>query len=79
MERFGRLRIALKWIHGPEAAGGSVQVPRAVVVEVQVGIQLLAREEVIVWRRAVAVRQDSEGVVVVGVCDRARGIRQRTD
>ena len=69
-------------VHGPEAAGGYVEVAGAVVVEAEVGVELLACEEKFVgrggdrcsaWRNAGGGRVDdvAEGVVVVGVGDRA--------
>src|SRR5256714_5429269 len=77
MERKRLLVLSFVAVHGPEAAGAGVQVPSAVVVEAEVGVELLARVEVVVWRGAGLVDQVAEGVVVVGVADASVLVRQR--
>ena len=58
--------LAFKRICRPEASSGNVQIPGAVVVEAEVGVELFAREEVVVGGRARGTDQVAEGVVVVG-------------
>src|SRR5258708_1861841 len=74
-----RIRIARKFslrVHRPKTSRRNIQVPRAVVVEVEVRVELFAGEEVIVGRGSGGVEEIAEGVVVVGVRDGASGTRQ---
>jgi hypothetical protein len=74
----GRLiAITLVVVHRPESAGVGAEVARPVVIEIQVGIELLAGEEIVVRRRTGRVQQIAEGVVIVGVGDGASGVGQR--
>jgi hypothetical protein len=71
------LNIPLEGIHRPEAAGGGVEIAGAVVVEVEVGVELFAREQVVVGCGAGGMDEIAERVVVVGVGDSAGWLRQR--
>ena len=75
--------VTLEGIHRPEAASGDIQISSAVVVEVEVGVELFAGEEVIVGggrsERCAGADQVAEGVVVVGVGDGAGWAGQGTD
>ena len=54
-----------------------LRVAGAVVIEVEVGVELFAGEEVVVGRCPRLVQQVSKGVVVVGVGDGAGGTCER--
>jgi hypothetical protein len=77
VERHRRLNIPLEGIHRPETAGGGVEIAGAVVVEVEVGVELFAREQVVVGCGAGGMDEIAERVVVVGVGDSAGWLRQR--
>jgi hypothetical protein len=66
VKRRRRARIPVNCVHRPKPAGGDIQIPGAVVVEAEGGIELFAGEEVIVGCGASGVDQVAEGVVVVG-------------
>ena len=51
-----------------------IQIPRSVVVEAKIGIELLAGVEVVVVCRACSSDQVAEGIVSVCVGDRTGGI-----
>src|SRR5260370_32098127 len=72
------LVVAFLSVHTPKAARGNIQVPRAVVIEIQVGVELFTCEEIVVRSRAGGVEQGAEGVVVVGVRRRSSCVRQRS-
>lgn len=70
--------LAFIGIHAPESSLPLVVISRAVVVNAQSGIELLACKEEIVWRRACGGDQVAESFVIVGVRDRPAGIGEKT-
>ena len=50
----------------PEATRARVEIPSAVEVEAEVGVELFARVKSSVMRRAGLVDENAEGIVVVG-------------
>src|SRR5208282_1090682 len=74
VQRGGIIIVALERIHGGEPAGRRIEVPRAVVVEGEGGVELFAGEEIIVRGGTCLIGEIAEGVVVVAVGDCASGV-----
>lgn len=66
-------------VSAQEPSGGWVVVPCAEVVEAEVLVVLFAAIQVVIRCRACGVEQVAEGIVVVGVGDRAGCVGQLPD
>ncbi len=78
MQRNWLVTVPFVRVYRPESSRTHIQVPGTVVVEVKVGVELFAGEEVVVrcyrCARERGVDEVTEGVVVVGIGDCASGV-----